>query len=210
MVGERGELGGVAAEALHLVEAERGMLRSLPADDSDCGIDLMPTVARNSRITVQQGYYSVPAKFIGSKGAGEAAGRHVVARHPRLTRRYADHDILDHYLEILLVQPGAFAGASALAQARAEGVFTKVHEAFWAAAKEKAGERDGTRMLIEVLLLHRQLPARALVKAMTSHPATRVGLTAPPFPLPRQLELLDSPADRRPKRERRSQSVPLR
>ncbi|GGP56550.1 hypothetical protein GCM10010278_37040 [Streptomyces melanogenes] len=93
-------------------------------------------------------------------------GRQVVARHPRLTRRYAYHDILDHYLEILLVKPGAFAGASALAQARAEGGFTKVHEAFWAAAKQKAGDREGTRMLIEVLLLHRQLPAQALATAM--------------------------------------------
>jgi hypothetical protein len=41
-------------------EAERGLLRPLPADDFDCGIDLMPTVARNSRVTVRQGYYSVP------------------------------------------------------------------------------------------------------------------------------------------------------
>ncbi|WP_037599799.1 IS21 family transposase [Streptacidiphilus rugosus] len=155
-------------------EQERERLRPLPADDYDCGIDLTPTVARNSRITVRQGYYSVPAKFIGSKvrvklKANELwvfDGRQVVARHPRLTRRYTYHDFLDHYLEILLVKPGAFAGASALAQARAEGGFTKVHEAFWAAAKQKAGDREGTRMLIEVLLLHRQLPADALVAAM--------------------------------------------
>ncbi|MFJ7276266.1 ATP-binding protein [Kitasatospora sp. NPDC098663] len=69
-------------------------------------------------------------------------------------------------LEILLVKPGAFAGAAALAQARAEGGFTRVHEAFWAAAKQKAGDREGTRMLIEVLLLHRQLPAAAVVAGM--------------------------------------------
>ncbi len=100
-------------------------------------------------------------------------GRQVVARHPRLTRRYTYHDILDHYLEILLVKPGAFAGASALAQARAEGGFTRTHEAFWAAAKRKAGDREGTRMLIEVLLLHRQLPADALIAGMTT--VLRVG-----------------------------------
>ncbi|MFH8577232.1 IS21 family transposase [Streptomyces zaomyceticus] len=155
-------------------EAERERLRPLPADGYDCGIDLTPTVARNSRITVRQCYYSVPAKFIGTKvrvklRANELwvfDGRKVVARHPRLTRRYTYHDLLDHYLEILLVKPGAFAGASALAQARAEGGFTKVHEAFWAAAKKKAGDREGTRMLIEVLLLHRQLPGEALVAAM--------------------------------------------
>ncbi|MFF2655710.1 IS21 family transposase [Streptomyces sp. NPDC058045] len=155
-------------------EQERELLRPLPADGYDCGIDLTPVVARNGRVTVRQCYYSVPAKFIGAKvrvklRANELwvfDGRKVVARHPRLTRRYTYHDILDHYLEILLVKPGAFAGASALAQARAEGGFTKVHDAFWAAAKQKLGGREGTRMLIEVLLLHRQLPAEAVVKAM--------------------------------------------
>lgn len=130
-------------------EGRRPLLGPLPADGYDCGIDLTPVVARNGRGTVRQCHYSVPAKFIGAKvrvklRANELwvfDGRHVVARHPRLTRRYAYHDILDHYLEILLVKPGAFGGAAALVQARAEGGFTKVHEAFWAAAKTKAGQR---------------------------------------------------------------------
>ncbi|MGW0429079.1 Mu transposase domain-containing protein [Streptomyces sp. NPDC002990] len=157
-------------------EQERPLLAPLPADEYDAGIDLMPLVHRNGRVTVRQGYYSVPAKFIGMKvrvklRANEVwvyDGRQVVARHPRLTRRYTYHDILDHYLEILLVKPGAFAGAAALAQARAEGGFTKVHEAFWSAAKKKTGDKEGTRMLIEVLLLHRQLPARAVLAGMAT------------------------------------------
>ncbi|MEU5609487.1 IS21 family transposase [Streptomyces sparsogenes] len=157
-------------------EQERHLLRPLPADEYDTGIDLTPVVHRNGRVTVRQCYYSVPARFIGTKvrvrlKANEVwifDGRSVIARHPRLTRRYTYHDILDHYLEILLVRPGAFAGAAALAQARAEGVFTKTHEAFWAAAKQKAGDREGTRMLIEVLLLHRQLPADAVVAGMAT------------------------------------------
>ncbi|WP_435053229.1 IS21 family transposase [Kitasatospora phosalacinea] len=155
-------------------EAERPLLNPLPADAYDCGLDLTPTVHRNGRITVRQCYYSVPARFIGgtvrvSLRANELLvfdGRHVVAKHPRLTRRYTYHDILDHYLEVLLVKPGALAGAAALAQARAEGTFTSAHEAFWAAAREAHGEREGTRALIEVLLLHRQLPADAVVAGM--------------------------------------------
>lgn len=123
----------------------------------------------------------MPAKFIGIKvrvklRANEVwvfDGRQVVARHPRLTRRYTYHDILDHYLEILLVKPGAFAGAAALGQARAEGGFSKLHEAFWAAAKKKAGDKEGTRMLIEVLLLRRQLPAPAISAALAT--VLRVG-----------------------------------
>ncbi|WP_238431522.1 IS21 family transposase [Streptomyces cavernae] len=151
--------------------AEREHMNPLPADGYDCGQDLTPTVHRNGRITVRQSYYSVPARFIGmqvrvSLRANEVLvfdGRTVVARHPRLTRRYTYHDILDHYLEVLLVKPGAFAGAAALAQAREEGTFTSAHEALWAAARTAHGEREGTRALIEVLLLHRQLPAAAVV-----------------------------------------------
>lgn len=73
-----------------------------------------------------------------------------MARRPRLICRYTFHDILDHYLEILLVKPGGFAGASAHAQARAEGGFTKTHEAFWVVAKKKCGDREGARLLMEV------------------------------------------------------------
>ncbi|MEO3929107.1 hypothetical protein ABGB07_35410 [Micromonosporaceae bacterium B7E4] len=118
----------------------------------------------------------MPARFIDRKvrvslRANEVLvfdGRQVVARHPRLSRRYDYRDDLDHYLEILLVKPGALAGSTALAQARAEGSFTSVHDAFWAAARAAHGEAAGTRALIEVLLLHRQLPHPAMVAGITA------------------------------------------
>lgn len=155
------------------VEAEQ--LRALPGEDFDCGTTLSPLVRRDSRIVVRQCYYSVPARLIGrrvrvSLRANEVLvfdGRHVIARHPRLSRRYEYHDILDHYLEILLVKPGAFAGSAALAQARAEGVFTGAHDAFWQKAVAEHGQAAGTRILIEVLLLHRQLPPGAVGAGIT-------------------------------------------
>jgi hypothetical protein len=70
---------------------------------------------------------------------------------------------LDHYLEILLGKPGALPGSTALAQARAAGRFTAVHEAFWAAARHKHGDAAGTRVLIEVLLLHRRMSEPAVL-----------------------------------------------
>jgi hypothetical protein len=85
-----------------------------------------------------------------------------------LSRRFDYHDDLDHYLEILLVKPGALAGSTALALARAQGTFTAVHDAFWAAARSWHGESAGTRALIEVLLLHRQLPHEAVVAGITA------------------------------------------
>lgn len=52
--------------------------------------------------------------------------------------------------------PGALPWATALAQARASGVFTTEHEAFWAAARRALGDTAGTRELVEVLLSHRR------------------------------------------------------
>jgi transposase len=165
------------------VEAER--LNPLPAEDFDCGITLTPTVRRDSRIVVRQCYYSVPARFIGrqvrvSLRANELVvfDRHqVVARHPRITRRYHYRDDLDHYLEILLTKPGALAGSTALAQARADGTFTAVHDAFWAAARAAHGDAQGTRTLIEVLLLHRRMPAQAILAGIAA--ALEAGATSP-------------------------------
>ncbi|BEL12830.1 hypothetical protein Q0Z83_110210 [Actinoplanes sichuanensis] len=155
---------------------EAPLLAPLPADDFDCGVTLTPTVRRDSRIVVRQSYYSVPARFIGrqvrvSLRANELLvfDRHrVVARHPRLTRRYAYRDELDHYLEILMVKPGALAGSTGLALARAAGTFTDTHDAFWAAARAAHGDAAGTRALIEVLLLHRRMPHEAVLAGITA------------------------------------------
>jgi hypothetical protein len=54
-------------------------------------------------------------------------------------------------------------GSKRLAQARKDGTFSTVHEAFWAAARARCGDRDGTRLLIEVLLLHRRMPRAAVL-----------------------------------------------
>jgi hypothetical protein len=87
------------------------LLAPLPFEDFECGITLTPKVDRTSRITVRQCHYSVPARFIGQTVRVLLRGnellvferRKVVARHPRLTKRYDYRDELDHYLEILLV-----------------------------------------------------------------------------------------------------------
>ena len=60
--------------------------------------------------------------------------------------------LLDHYLEVLARKPGALPGATALAQARAAGTFTRAHDAFWALARKQAGDGGGTRLLVEALL----------------------------------------------------------
>jgi hypothetical protein len=69
---------------------------------------------------------------------------------------------------VLARKPGALPGSTALAQARAAGSFTPAHDAFWAAARKSVGDGVGTRALIEVLLLHRHLPAAAVQAGLTA------------------------------------------
>jgi len=111
----------------------------------------------------------VPARHVGKRldvrvGAETIEvldGAAVVARHARALK--GDEVLaLDHYLEVLAIKTGAFPGATALARARAGGTFGPTHERFWAEARRRLGDRDGTRALIEVLLLHRTIPADAL------------------------------------------------
>ncbi|MBR7838590.1 IS21 family transposase, partial [Actinospica durhamensis] len=164
---------------------EASLLHPLPAEEFDCGLTLTPLVRKDSRVVVRQSYYSVPARFIGARvrvslRANDLLvfdGPRVVARHPRLTHRYAHSDVLDHYLEILNVKPGALAGSAALAQARKQGAFTALHDAYWAAARKAHGDAAGTRALIEVLLLYRRMPKDAVDAGLRA--AVQAGASSP-------------------------------
>lgn len=104
------------------------------------------------------------------------AGR-VVAVHERSLRKGGQILLLDHYLELLVRKPGALPGSTALAQARASGAFTSAHERFWRRARRRLGDAAGTRVLIEVLLLHRGLPFVAVHAALDA--VERIGSIDP-------------------------------
>jgi transposase len=144
---------------------ERDMLSPLPCEGFEPGLTLNPRVDRHARIMIRNVQYSVPARLINRRvrvilRSNEVIvfdGRTEVARHERSSRKGSQILLLDHYLEVLKYKPGALPGATALVQARANGAFTNVHEAFWAAARKAHGDGPGTRELIEVLLLHRHM-----------------------------------------------------
>ena len=144
--------------------AEAPTLIPLPREVFQTGMTLHPRVDRHARISVRCCRYSVPASLVGRRvrvllGASELVvldGRRQVARHDRSTRKGSTTLVLDHYLEVLRHKPGALPGATALAQARKSGAFTAEHEAFWSAARRAHGDGEGTRELVEVLLLHRR------------------------------------------------------
>ena len=55
-----------------------------------------------------------------------------------------------------------------MAQARAAGTFTAAHQQLWDAARARLGDGPGTRTLIEVLLLHRRLPAASVTAGISA------------------------------------------
>lgn len=149
---------------------EADTLRPLPDEPFDPTLLLSPRVDAKSRVCVRQCFYSVPVAYVGRRidvrlGAEtiEALdGSRVVAAHPRLSAKGTESLVLDHYLEVLRLKPGALPGATALARARASGAFSAEHEEFWRTARRRLGDADGTRALIEVLLAHRSLSAAAV------------------------------------------------
>jgi transposase len=152
---------------------EADALAPLPVEAFDVSVVSNHRVDRKARISVRNCLYSVPARLVGRRvdvrvGAETIVvldGSRAVARHVRGLRG-DEVLVLDHYLEVLAIKPGALPGATALARARSCGAFGKVHEAFWAQARRRLGDRDGTKALIEVLLLHRTLPGAQVVDGM--------------------------------------------
>ncbi|MFC0499264.1 IS21 family transposase [Streptomyces mutabilis] len=164
---------------------EQPLLLPLPTEPFETGRVFTPRVDRYSQITVRTNRYSVPVRLIGKRVRVVLHASHLVvydqnvevARHERLIAKASCRLELDHYLEALIRKPGAFPGATALEQARSAGKFTPVHDAWWAQARKVHGERDGTRALIEVLLLGRHIPHEHLVAGLAT--ALRAGaLTA--------------------------------
>ncbi len=163
---------------------EKPLMRPLPAEPFDTALTLTPRVDRYAQVMVRCCQYSVPARLIGHRVRVKLSASTVtifdrgavVAEHARAVGKGVKVLVLDHYLEILLRKPGALPGATALAQARAAGVFTGEHEAFWAAARKQLGDTAGTRALIDVLLLHRHLEHAAVLAGIRA--ALSVGSTS--------------------------------
>ena len=164
---------------------EASLLRPLPGERFETGLELTPRVDRYARVMVRQCHYSVPARLIGHRvrvvlRAAELVvfdGRKQVACHERAIVRGSQTLDLDHYLEVLVRKPGAMAGATALVQARAAGTFTAAHEAFWNAARKAHGDSAGTRVLVEVLLLHRHHAHADVVAGISA--ALSIGALSP-------------------------------
>ncbi len=164
---------------------EKPYLHELPDEPFETALSLSCRVDTRSRICVRQCFYSVPVRYAGRRIAVRLSaenvealdGARVVARHARAVGKGVETLELDHYLETLQVKLGAFAGATALQQARTAGRFSASHDRFYELARRRLGERDGTKALVEVLLAHRVLSFEAVVAGIEG--ALRVGSVDP-------------------------------
>jgi transposase len=89
----------------------------------------------------------------------------VVARHERCYKVRQQVLDLEHYLDVLLRKPGAFAGSQPLQQWREAGRWSAAHDQLWEALKRRYGSQAGTRLIIELLQLGRQLGYDRLMAA---------------------------------------------
>ena len=164
---------------------EANALAPLPVESFDPTLLLAPRVDAKSRVCVRQCFYSVPVRLVGRRvevrlGAEAIEvldGPRIVAVHARLVAKGAEALVLDHYLEVLRIKPGALPGATALARARACGAFSIDHEHYWAAARHRLGDQAGTRALVEILLTHRSLPVEAIRTALRA--CVQIGVVDP-------------------------------
>lgn len=162
-------------------------LGPLPGEPFDAAALLSATADAKARVCVRQAWYSVPASLARRRLSIKLYAEHlevfapgsdaIVAVHPRSLHKHTQTLELDHYLEILARKPGALPGATALTQARKAGKFTGLHDEFWVRARRDRGDAAGTRALIDVLWLHRRLPAAAVAAGLRA--VLRVGSTDP-------------------------------
>jgi len=78
-----------------------------------------------------------------------------IACHERSFGRHQKVLNLEHYLDALSRKPGAFAGSTPLKQWRAQGRWPASFDRFWEASKQRRGKQDGTRAMIDLLIVGR-------------------------------------------------------
>jgi transposase len=144
-------------------DVERPMLRPLPADPFPTAQVGMHRVDRRSRVRVRCNHYSVPVRLVGRQVEIRVGARTIeawqagrrVAVHARLHGRNGEQLVLDHYLELLRYKPGAMKQCRPLRQAREAGAWPTQYDQLWTELKRRYGDADGTRQMVDVLMLLR-------------------------------------------------------
>lgn len=142
---------------------EREHLRPLAEEGFDLAAVSFPVVNSSGTVNVLTNFYSTPLTP-GTKVEAKAYAAYVeiwregrcVARHERCFSRQQKVLNLEHYLDVLAKKPGALAGSMPLEQWRTQGRWPESFDRFWENLQQRRGRQDGTRAMIDVLLLGRQ------------------------------------------------------
>ncbi len=153
---------------------ERACLRSLPTEPFPSAEVGSSEVDSKGRVCLRTNRYSLPIRLAGLRvehrlGATKLELLHsgkVVARHERLQGRHGQRLKLDHYLDLLLRKPGALSRSLPLRQAREQGQWPEQYDELWEQLRSRYGETEGTKHLLEVLLMHRDVDAEVVHTAV--------------------------------------------
>jgi len=160
---EHRRIAGKPLEVGAAMALEREHLLPLPEEGFDLAEISFPVVDGKGCVKVRTNWYSTPLKPGGRPRVKLLPAyveiweeRDCVARHERCYERYQQVLNLDHYLEVLGKKPGAFAGSTVLAQCRERGLWPQSFDLLWSKLRERHGKHEGTREMIELLLLSKQ------------------------------------------------------
>lgn len=157
---EHRRIAGKPLEVGAAMAIEREHLLPLPGEGFDLAETSFPSVDGKGCVKVRTNWYSTPLKP-GAMVRVKLLPAYVevwqeracVARHERCYGRYQQILNLEHYLEVLGKKPGALAGSTALAQCRERGLWPDSFDRLWGQLRERHGKQQGTREMIELLLL---------------------------------------------------------
>jgi transposase len=137
---------------------ERDHLLPVAPEGMDMAQTSFPTVSTLGCVIVLTNAYSVPLPSgtqIQAKSYASTVelwhGGECVAKHERCYRRKQQVLDLEHYLDVLLRKPGAFAGSTPLAQCRQAGLWPASFDQLWQSLMERHGKSNGTKQMIELL-----------------------------------------------------------
>jgi hypothetical protein len=158
-----------------LLLEERTHLLPLPREGFDIAESHLGSVDAKGCVKTHRNWYSTPLR------AGTRAQVRVlpsvvevwhtgkrVACHARTYSNGEQRFHLEHYLDVFDKKPGALPGSLPLAQCRAQGLWPPEFDTFWQACQKRLGKHEGTRVMVDLLLLGREQGWPSLRKAVES------------------------------------------
>ncbi len=155
-------------------EDEKEVLHPLPTSRFSTEEVSTAQVDAKGRISVRRNHYSVPIHLAHGTVEVRAHAQRIeawssgqlVAVHERLQGLHGERLELDHYVELLWNKPGALDRSRPLRQLRDRGRWPACYDELLRQQRDSYGATEGTRQLLSVLLLNREILPDAVQTAV--------------------------------------------